>query len=179
MEEEVLEEEVLEEEVLEEEVLGEEVLEEEVEVKTEIIYDNEEQLSKINEQFQEIRNFRNNMNTLNSKKISNVDDTLLPSPELDLSQATLELMKNPLCVPLQVYVERWKTQKKKYNKKNKIVVKEEQKIDDSLLPSIHLSFPVASNIIKSNPKCVPFEVYIKRWNELKVLTKHKKRNRVR
>jgi hypothetical protein len=49
------------------------------------------------------------------------------------------------------------------------------KADDSLLPPLDLTLPIAMVKIKENPKCVPFDLYVKRWNELKMITKHKKR----
>jgi len=40
------------------------------------------------------------------KGISVLDDKLLPSYKLNLSQALLEIKKNPKCVPFQIYLER-------------------------------------------------------------------------
>jgi len=109
------------------------------------------------------------------KNISIIDDAFLPSVELTLSEAMLEIMKNPKCVPFKVYVSRWEDLKSKDNRKKKIKIQETPVVDDSLLPSFSLSFPIAMSQIKKNPKCVPFDLYIKRWNECKVLNKHKKK----
>jgi hypothetical protein len=109
------------------------------------------------------------------KNISIIDDAFLPSVELTLSEAMLEIMKNPKCVPFKVYVSRWEDLKLKDNRKKKIKIQESPVVDDSLLPSLSLSFPIAMSQIRKNPKCVPFDLYIKRWNECKVLNKHKKK----
>ena len=87
----------------------------------------------------------------------------------------LEMMKNTKCIPYKVYVERWTYLKKIQDKNRKITLKDLPIINDKLLPSIDLTLPIAIAKIKENNKCVPFELYVKRWNELKILYKHKKR----
>ena len=115
------------------------------------------------------------------EKISIIDDNNLPSFQITMPEAMIEMMKNPKCKPYNVYLSRWTELKKKYDRKNSVNFYKENKlsktvdIDDSLLPSIDLTFPVAISKIKNNKACVPFELYVKRWNELNTLTKHKKR----
>ena len=105
--------------------------------------------------------------------ISIIDDNFLPSSELSLIEAMIIMKKNPACVPFNVYVERWKQLKIKDNNLKKIKkVELPPKVDDSLLPSFDLSLTLAINKIKCNPKCVPFELYVKRWNECKIKNKH-------
>ena len=87
----------------------------------------------------------------------------------------LEMMKNTKCIPYKVYVERWTYLKKIHDKNRKIILKDLPIINDKLLPSIDLTLPIAMAKIKENIKCVPFDLYVKRWNELKILCKHKKR----
>lgn len=106
------------------------------------------------------------------KGISMLDDKLLPCYKLNLSQALLEIKKNPKCVPFQIYLERWKYFNDKYKKANKLIEKPKPVIDDAQLPSTQLTLPVAINQMKNNPLCVPFEAYMKRWNELKTTKKH-------
>ena len=106
------------------------------------------------------------------KGISVLDDKLLPSYKLNLSQALLEIKKNPKCVPFQIYLERWKYFNDKYKKANKLNEKPKPVINDALLPSTQLTLPIAITQIKNNPQCVPFEAYMKRWNELKITKKH-------
>jgi hypothetical protein len=106
------------------------------------------------------------------KGISVLDDKLLPSYKLNLSEALLEIKKNPKCVPFHIYLERWKYFNDKYKKANKLNEKPKPAINDALLPSTQLTLPIAINHIKNNPLCVPFEAYMKRWNELKTTKKH-------
>ena len=106
------------------------------------------------------------------KGISILDDKLLPSYKLNLSQALLEIKKNPKCVPFQIYLERWKYFNDKYKKANNLNEKPKPVINDALLPSTQLTLPIAINHIKNKPQCVPFELYLKRWNELKTMKKH-------
>jgi hypothetical protein len=40
-------------------------------------------------------------------------------------------------------------------------------VDDSLLPSFDLRLNIAMDIIKKNIKCVPSDLYFKRWCKLK------------
>ncbi len=108
-------------------------------------------------------------------KISNIEDCNLPSLDLTLPEAMLEMMKSPKCVPYKVYVERWTFLKKKQDKKKKLTLKDLPLVNDELLPPIDLTLPIAMAKIKENKKCVPFDLYVKRWNELKILSKHKKR----
>ena len=117
-----------------------------------------------------IRPPRKSLNDRNIyNNISIIDDNLLPSIELNLVEAILEIKKNPKCLPLNAYIERWNTLK---NKKNKTKNKKEPVVDDKLLPELNLSLPLAIHKIKTNPKCVPFDLYIKRWNELKISEKY-------
>jgi hypothetical protein len=104
--------------------------------------------------------------------ISIIDDDNLPSLDISLSDAMLEMKKRKL-EPFKPYMERWQSL---HNKKYKISKKvdDEPVINDLLLPSLALTFPIALSKIKANPKCIPAELYIKRWNELKTLNSHKK-----
>jgi len=106
------------------------------------------------------------------KGVSMLDDKLLPCYKLNLSQALLEIKKNPKCVPFQIYLERWKYFNDKYKKANKLNEKPKPVVDDALLPPTQLTLLIAISKIKSNPLCVPFEAYMKRWNELKTMKKH-------
>jgi hypothetical protein len=114
--------------------------------------------------------------------MSVLDDKLLPAFNLTFSEALLEIKKNPNCVPFQVYVDRWRYFNKKYNnKKNKQNKQNKQNnltntiiIDESLLPPFNLSLPIAIIKIQNNPLCVPTDLYIKKWNEIKLLAKYKK-----
>ena len=106
------------------------------------------------------------------KGVSVLDDKLLPCYKLNMSQALLEIKKNPKCVPFQIYLERWKYFNDKYKKANKLNEKPKPAVDDALLPSTQLTLPIAIHKIKNNPLCVPFEAYMKRWNELKTMKKH-------
>ena len=108
------------------------------------------------------------------KGITMLDDKLLPCIKLNLSEALLEIKKNPKCVPFQIYLERWKYFNDKYKKRNKLTEKPKPVINDALLPSLMLTLPIAINQLKSNPLCVPFDLYLKRWNELKTIKKHNK-----
>ena len=107
------------------------------------------------------------------KNISVIDDAFLPSFELSLPEAMIELKKNPKCIPFDAYLERWKYFYNKKTRMQKSYIKEVPKINDDLLPELTLSLQIALQKIKSNPKCVPSELYFKRWNELKLLNKHK------
>jgi hypothetical protein len=104
--------------------------------------------------------------------ISIIDDDYLPSLDISLSDAMLEIKKRKL-EPFKPYIERWQSL---HNKKYKISKKvdDEPVINDLLLPSLSFTFPIALSKIKANPKCIPAELYIKRWNELKTLDSHKK-----
>lgn len=106
------------------------------------------------------------------KGVTMLDDKLLPCAKLTLAQAMLELKKNPACVPFAIYLERWKYFNHKHKERNKLNEPSKPAIDDALLPSLMLTLPIAINKIKSNPRCVPFELYLKRWNELKTIKKH-------
>jgi hypothetical protein len=139
----------VEEAVVKEEVVKEEVVKEEV-VKEEVVKDCK-------------------------PKISMIEDCNLPSFDLTLPEAMIEMMKNPKCLPYKVYVERWTFLKKKQDKKKKLTLKDLPLVNDELLPPIDLTLPIAMAKIKDNKKCVPFDLYVKRWNELKTLSKHKKR----
>jgi hypothetical protein len=104
--------------------------------------------------------------------ISIIDDKKLPSLDISLSDAMLEINAMKL-EPFNVYIERWTTL---HNKKHKVSNKksDEPIINDLLLPELTLSFPIALSKIKANPKCKPEELYIKRWNELKTLKMYKR-----
>jgi hypothetical protein len=124
-------------------------------------------------------NINSNCATIIQKGISVIDDKLLPAFNLNFSEALLEIKKNPNCVPFQLYIERWKYFNKKHtnkqnkkNKKNNIITN--TIIDESLLPPFNLSLPIAITKIQNNPLCVPSDLYIKKWNEIKTLTKYKK-----
>ena len=108
------------------------------------------------------------------KGLTMLDDKLLPCFKLNLSQAMLEIKKNPKCVPFQIYLERWKYFNDKYKKRNNKPELPKAVINDALLPSIMMTLPIAINKIKNNPLCVPFEVYLKRWNQLKTIKNHEK-----
>jgi len=167
LEEEVVKEEVVKEEVVKEEVVKEEVVKEEA-VKEEAI---KEEVVKEEVVKEEVEEFVNH----NNPKISMIADCNLPSFDLTLPEAMLEMMKNSKCVPYKVYVERWTFLKKKQDKKKKLILKNLPVINDELLPSIALTLPIAMAKIKENKICVPFDLYVKRWNELKILSKHKKK----
>jgi hypothetical protein len=108
--------------------------------------------------------------------ISIIDDKFLPSVELNLPEAILEMKKNENCLPLDAYIERWNRLKNlKNTKQNKKNIQKTTEVDDALLPPLNLSLPLAINKIKSSPKCVPFDSYIKRWNELKTQETYKKK----
>jgi hypothetical protein len=102
--------------------------------------------------------------------ISIIDDKFLPSVELNLPEAILEMKKNENCLPLDAYIERWNRLKNLKNTKKPIT-----EVDDKLLPPLNLSLPLAIHKIKTSPKCVPFDSYIKRWNELKTQDTYKKK----
>lgn len=108
------------------------------------------------------------------KGLTMLDDKLLPCFKLNLSQAMLDIKKNPKCVPFQIYLERWKYFNDKYKKRNNKPEPPKAMINDALLPSIMMTLPIAINKIKNNPLCVPFEVYLKRWNQLKTIKNHEK-----
>jgi hypothetical protein len=155
-------------EIVEEVVKVEEIVEEEVINENEIINEkeiiNEEEVVKVEEV---IKN--------NKPKISMIEDSNLPSLDLTLPEAMIEMMKNPKCLPYKAYIERWTFLKKKQDKRKKLILKDLPLVNDELLPPIDLTLPIAMAKIKENKNCVPFDLYVKRWNELKTLSKHKKR----
>jgi hypothetical protein len=109
--------------------------------------------------------------------ISIIDDKFLPSVELNLPEAILEMKKNENCLPLDGYIERWNRLKNlKNTNQSKKNVQKTTEVDDTLLPPLNLSLPLAINKIKSSSKCVPFDSYIKRWNELKTQEIYKKKH---
>jgi hypothetical protein len=121
---------------------------------------------------------RTNKKTFNDRNIHNnisiIDDKFLPSIELNLSEAILEMKKNINCTPLDAYIERWNRAK---NFKNiSKIQKKPVIVDDKLLPELSLSLPIAIHKIKNSPKCVPFDLYIKRWNELKTTQTYNKKH---
>ena len=152
----------------------EEIIEHDVsEYKTKLDKDKPRLLSNKNLVLKNKKKFENDRNICSN--ISIIDDNLLPSTELALVEAIINIKKNPKCVPFNVYVERWKQVKLKDNNKKKIKkIELPPVLDDSLLPPLNLSLTLAIHKIKSNPKCVPFELYVKRWNECKVKMKHLK-----
>ena len=125
---------------------------------------NKDLILKTDKKFADDRNIYGN--------ISVIDDKYLPSTDLSLFDAILEMKKNPICAPLDAYIERWKRAKNiKCAPKNRRRVREQKppEINDALLPPLNLSLPLAIKMIQDNPKCVPNELlYLKRWNELKV-----------
>ena len=117
------------------------------------------------------------------KGLSFLDDKILPAFDLNFTEALLEISKNPKCVPFQVYIDRWKYFNKKHIEKQNRQNKNKNKnnftnatviIDESLLPPFNLSLPIAIIKIQNNPLCVPSDLYIKKWNEIKLLAKYKK-----
>jgi hypothetical protein len=165
-EEEVVEvEEVVVEEVVVEEVVVEEVVEEVVK-KPRLI--NINLLTRTNKKIFSRDIYSN---------ISIIDDNFLPSIELNLPEAILEMKKNEKCLPLDAYIERWNRLKSlKNTKQNKKNTQKTAQVDDALLPPLNLTLPLAINKIKTSPKCVPFDLYIKRWNELKTQETYKKKH---
>lgn len=147
---------------VEEDIILEEIINEVVKVEEEVIKV-EEEVVKV----ELVKDYK--------PKISNIEDCNLPSFDLTLPEAMLAMMKNPKCIPYKTYVERWTFLKKKQDKKKKLTLKDLPVVNDELLPSIDLTLPIAMAKIKENKKCVPFDLYVKRWNELKILSKHKKR----
>jgi len=142
-----------------------------IEYKTDLDKDKPRLLSNKNLVLKNKKIFEDDRNIYSN--ISIIDDNFLPSTELTLVEAIINIKKNPACMPFNVYVERWKQVKIKDNdKKNIKKVELPQSLDDSLLPPLNLSLPLAIHKIKNNPKCVPFELYVKRWNECKVKSKH-------
>ena len=110
------------------------------------------------------------------KNISIIDDSFLPSFKLSLAEAMLQLKINPKCVPFDIYLKRWTYFNTKYNEtENKRMQKVQEqlipKLNDSYLPELTLSLPLAIAKIKKNPNCVPNDAYIKRWNELYLVKK--------
>lgn len=105
----------------------------------------------------------------NKPTISIISRNFLPSTELNLSQAMSIMMQNPNCSPLQTYIELWK-----FVKEEKNILKEKMtiKIDETLLPNLNLELSVAMNKIKQSSQCIPHDLYIKRWNELKNYKKY-------
>jgi hypothetical protein len=142
-------------------------------IKSELDKDKPRLLSNKNLVLKNKKTFEDDRNIYSN--ISIIDDNFLPSTELSLVEAIINIKKNPKCVPFNVYVERWKQVKLKDNNKKKIKkIELPPVLDDSLLPPLNLSLTLAIHKIKSNPKCVPFELYVKRWNECKVKMKHLK-----
>jgi hypothetical protein len=108
------------------------------------------------------------------EKVDIISKSGLPPIEMGLSEAMLIMINDPKCQPFPQYLELWKFYKAKYNKKHKInTVDKSPIIIDALLPTLDFTLPIAINAIKNNPKCVPFEAYVKRWNQLKSARKLK------
>jgi hypothetical protein len=86
------------------------------------------------------------------------------------------MMNDPRCKPFEIYLERWNYHKGKYNRKNKLTapIKKTPVINDAFLPSFDFTLPIAINNMKNNPKCVPLDLYVKRWNQCKSMIKLKK-----
>jgi hypothetical protein len=186
-------------EVVEVEVEEKEVIIEVVEVEEKEVVQEEEQkpLISVNEKVEEEKEIIKeekkprlvniNLITRTNKKtfsrdihsnISIIDDKFLPSVELNLPEAILEMKKNENCLPLDAYIERWNRLKNITNtKQNKKITQKTIEVDDELLPPLNLSLELAINKINSSPKCVPFDSYIKRWNELKTQDIYKKKHR--
>lgn len=110
------------------------------------------------------------------KKITMIDDAYLPPPDISLPQAMIIMMNDPRCKPFEIYLERWNYHKGKYNRKNKLTapIKKTPVINDAFLPSFDFTLPIAINNMKNNPKCVPLDLYVKRWNQCKSMIKLKK-----
>jgi hypothetical protein len=110
------------------------------------------------------------------KKITMIDDAYLPPADISLPQAMIIIMNDPRCQPFEIYLERWNYYKGKYNRKNKLIapIKKTPVINDAFLPSFDLTLPIAINNMKNNPKCVPLDLYVKRWNQCKSMIKLKK-----
>jgi len=108
------------------------------------------------------------------EKIDIISKSGLPPIEMGLAEAMLVMINDPKCQPFPQYLELWKFYKAKYNKKHKInTVDNSPIIIDAILPTLDFTLPIAINAIKNNPKCVPFEAYVKRWNQLKSARKLK------
>jgi len=150
------------------------IVKEEAQVEEELIVKEEELIVKEEEpnvkEMVRIIELRQKYNMYSN--ISIIDDKKLPSLDISLSDAMLEINVRKL-EPFNVYIERWTTL---HNKKHKVSNKksDEPIINDLLLPELTLSFPIALSKIKANPKCRPEELYIKRWNELKTLKMYKR-----
>jgi len=110
------------------------------------------------------------------KKITMIDDAYLPPADISLPQAMVIMLNDPRCQPFEIYLERWNYYKGKYNRKNKLIapIKKTPVINDAFLPSFDLTLPIAINNMKNNPKCVPLDLYVKRWNQCKSMIKLKK-----
>ena len=110
-----------------------------------------------------------------------LDDKLLPAFNLNFSEALLQIRKNPMCIPFQVYIDRWKYFNKKHidrqNRQNNYIIKPIIIVDESLLPPFNLTLPIAINKIQNNPLCVPADLYIKKWNQIKLLATYKKNSK--
>ena len=109
------------------------------------------------------------------KNITIISDDFLPSSSLSLLEATIEIMKNSNCQPSHIYIERWKYLKQIYNKKNNIIIQKKEVVNELFLPSLDLALETAILKIQNNPSCVPVELYIKKWNELKLIRKHNRK----
>jgi hypothetical protein len=108
------------------------------------------------------------------EKVDIISKSGLPPIEMGLAEAMLVMINDPKCQPFPQYLELWKFYKAKYNKKHKInTVDNSPIIIDAILPTLDFTLPIAINAIKNNPKCVPFEAYVKRWNQLKSARKLK------
>ena len=130
--------------VVEEETIAHEVLDVIECIKTKLDKENKPRLlSNKNLVLKNKKTFEDDRNIYSN--ISIIDDNFLPSTELSLVEAIINIKKNPKCVPFNVYVERWKQVKLKDNNKKKIKkIELPPVLDDSLLPPLNLSLTSSS-----------------------------------
>ena len=64
---------------------------------------------------------------------------------------------------------------KRCKKNNQHLVETLPTANDSFLPELNIGQQLAIYKIQNDPRCVPFDLYIKRWNELKIKAKYKKK----
>jgi len=163
----VVEEPIVEEPIVEEPIVEEEEEEEKEEESTEQVV-----LKTLTDIVKKIEYDAYNSNMY--EKVDIISKSGLPPIEMGLAEAMLVMINDPKCQPFPQYLELWKFYKAKYNKKHKInTVDNSPIIIDAILPTLDFTLPIAINAIKNNPKCVPFEAYVKRWNQLKSARKLK------
>ena len=125
-------------------------------------------------------NSKNLNDTIIGANIPFINDKFLPSSELSTADAILELIKDPRCRPVEIYLDRWNTMRRiVYFKKNgRRLVETLPTANDSFLPELTIGQQLAIYKIQNDPRCVPFDLYIKRWNELKIKAKYKKNKKL-